>query len=153
MRQRQRLSVLATRPEKPEAVTASADAPWLALARHTLPFSPPAGRCFLLMKLTCRLTFHEDTAILSRRSLTWCEAHSSIRITPKGPIHVGEAHCRRKQKGTPMIQNSYNANVPFCRAEVIGGGQSGVNVGAKPSFSSAATVLCRELANFRHGCA
>ena len=37
VRQRKRLSVLAIRPEKPEAVTASADAPWLALARHTLP--------------------------------------------------------------------------------------------------------------------
>ena len=37
VRQRKRLSVLATRCEQPGDVPASADAPWLALARHTLP--------------------------------------------------------------------------------------------------------------------
>ena len=37
VRQRKRLSVLWTRCEQPHDVVASADALWLALARHTLP--------------------------------------------------------------------------------------------------------------------
>ena len=37
VRQRKRLSVLWTRCEQPNDIVASADALWLALARHTLP--------------------------------------------------------------------------------------------------------------------
>ena len=48
-----------------------------------------------------------------------------------------------------MIQMLNHVDLPFCHAEVTGG-ESGVNVGAKPSFSSAATILCRELAHFTH---
>ena len=53
------------------------------------------------------------------------------------------------EEGATHDPDVEHVNLTFCHAEVIGG-ESGVNVGAKPSFSSAAPILCRELAHFTH---
>jgi|SRR5579872_1732482 len=66
VRQRKRLSVLVTRYEQPGDLPASAEAPWLALARHTR-HKAPANRFFSAIDVACVELFEA----LTHRRLTW----------------------------------------------------------------------------------
>jgi hypothetical protein len=57
VRQRQRLAVLATRSQQPAGVSASGDAPWLVLARHTLPALLQLSRACPILSRTSFLFF------------------------------------------------------------------------------------------------